>query len=66
MKEIVYENKEGPADRDNLPAYVIVEFSDCIIPEEENLIDEMNLKCVPILVVEDCCDWKCCSIKTIL
>ena len=30
MKEIVYENKEGPADRDSLPAYVIVEFTDCI------------------------------------
>ncbi len=28
VKEIVYENKEGPADRNNLPAYVIVEFSE--------------------------------------
>ena len=65
VKQIVYENKEGPADRNNLPAYVIVEFSECEIPEEENLIDGRNSKCVPIPVVEDRCDKKCCSIKTI-
>ena len=65
VKEIVYENKEGPANRNNLPAYVFVEFSECEIPEEENLIDGMNSKCVPIPVVEDRCDKKCCSIRTI-
>ena len=26
VKEIVYENKEGTADKDSLPAYVIIEF----------------------------------------
>ena len=56
VKEIVYENKEGPANRNNLPVYVIVEFSECEIPEEENLIHEMNSKYVPILVVEDRCE----------
>ena len=65
VKEIVYENKEGPADRDSLPAYVIVQFTDYIIQEEDNLIHEMNSKCVPTQVAEDRCDRKCCSIKTI-
>ena len=65
VKEIVYKSTSGPANKDELPVYVIVDFPSCTIPLEDALVPNMPPTCVPVPVVMDQCEKKCCSVKTI-
>ena len=65
VKEIVYKSTSGPANKDDLPVYVIVDFPSCTIPQEDALVPNMPPTCVPVPVVMDQCEKKCCSVKTI-
>ena len=47
VKEIVYKSKEGPSNKEELPAYSIADFSATTIPSED---------AVPIPVVTDRCE----------
>ena len=55
VKEIVYKSTSGPANKDELPAYVIVDFPSCTIPLEDALVPNMPPTCVPVPVVMDQC-----------
>ena len=65
MKQIVYKTNNGPASKDELPAYVIVDFPSCTIPQEDALVPNMPATCVPVPVVEDQCEKQCFSIRSI-
>jgi ATP-dependent exoDNAse (exonuclease V) alpha subunit len=68
VKKIVYRSREGPCGRNGPhehPAYVIVDFPDCTIPEDEKLIDDMPRTCVPVATVTLRCENNCCSATTI-
>jgi hypothetical protein len=68
VKKIVYASRvglcgaNGPREH---PAYVIVNFPDCMIPEEEKLIDNMPQTCGPVAPVTLHCEKGCCSATTI-
>ena len=65
VKEIVYKSKEGPSNKEEQPAYIIVDFKDAIIPGADALITGMTSTCVPIPVVTVRCEKNCCSVTTI-
>ena len=61
--DIRFRSKEGPSD-DNGGAYCIVDIPLSTIPANEALIPGMSSKWVPIPVVTNRCERKCCSITT--
>ncbi len=68
VREIVYESKEGPNGSSfELPIYMVVEFTHCTIGSDVNgqCFEDKPLTWIPIPVVKDHCDKKCCSIETI-
>ena len=62
--DIVYADSTGPANRDSLPLYVVVDFPECTISAEEAW-DPDHPTWVPIPVYEGRCEKKCCSMKII-
>ena len=48
VKEIVYENSIGPTSSINLPAYIIVDFPKCTVPEVRKLLPNKPRTFVPI------------------
>jgi hypothetical protein len=68
VKKIVYASREGSRGANGPrehPAYVIVHFPDCMIPEVEKFIDDMPQTCVLVAPVTLCCEKGCCSAITI-
>ena len=65
VKDIVYEQEEGPRGN-HLPAYIVVDFPKCLIPNDEKKwrLQESHTN-VPIPIVTDMCEKKCCQIATI-
>ena len=52
IKEIIYENGNGPNYQDiSLPAYTIVEFNNCTIPDNMKCFDDKPKTYIPIPVV---------------
>jgi hypothetical protein len=65
IREIVYGSNNGLVNDNELPSYVIVEFPNSKIPEEDCLIPGKPATMVPIPVVIDRCQKRCCSITTV-
>lgn len=68
VKDIVYENKEGPGrSLSELPLYVVVEFPLCNIGSDANghCFPDKPATWIPIPVVTALCEKKCCTIQTI-
>jgi hypothetical protein len=63
--DIVYENPDGPNDRESLPAYVIVDFPDAAIPEADKMFANHPHTCIPIEPFTSRCERNCCSCTTI-
>lgn len=65
VQAIVYKNKEGPREKGALPAYVVVDFPSCTIPNEKKLIYDKPRTFVPVPVNCFNCERFCCSAETI-
>jgi hypothetical protein len=64
VKEIVYANSDGPRGPNGPrqhPAYVVVDFPDCKIPEEKKLIPGKPRTYVPVPPKTLRCEKGCCS-----
>lgn len=68
VRQIVYEFPEGPRGPNGPkthPLYVVVDFPDCTIDEEDKLIENMPRTCIPVPVVTQRCEKQCCSATSI-
>ena len=66
VRKIVYKETAGPHDNTKPhPAYIIVEFRNVVIPEEKKAFPNLPSNCVPIPVVTETCEKRCCSMSTI-
>ena len=65
VQNIIYKNKQGPHQSGSLPAYVIVNFPECQIPENDKCFENYPRSCVPIPVDEFKCELFCCSATTV-
>ena len=66
VKKIVFDSPNGPYSGVNKhPSYVIVEFKNVSIPEEKKAFPNYPANWVPIPVVTEHCEKRCCSITTI-
>ena len=66
VRKIVYKDKTGPYNsNNNLPEYVIVEFKNVNIPENNKPFSNFPNNWIPIPMVTEFCEKKCCSVKTI-
>lgn len=63
IESVVYENADGPNSSD-LPVFVMVDFPDVVIPEEDQY-DPDNPTAIPIPLVTVRCENNCCSMTTI-
>ena len=63
VREIVYKNKNGPAERGSLPEYVVVEFPNSKIPESEKLIKGKPSTYIPVPVEVGRCEKGCCLVR---
>ena len=64
IREIIYENQEGPREEGALPLYVVVEFPDSEMPIDLAW-NKDNPKLVAIPALEIRCEKRCCSQQTI-
>jgi hypothetical protein len=62
--DIVYEHAEGPRTKGALPLYVVVDFPHCRIPEDMAW-DQSHPTYVPIPVIRQSCEKKCCYVETL-
>jgi hypothetical protein len=61
---VVYKDAEGPRGPEGFkmhPAYVVVDFPDCKIPEEDRIMSGWPRTYVPIVPCHDRCEHKCCA-----
>jgi hypothetical protein len=63
--KIVYRNAAGPRESGALPLYVIVDFPDADIAEEDKFFPDLPRTCIPIEPVTLRCEKKCCSVTTV-
>ena len=49
-----------------MPAYVIVNFPQCNIPEEDKQFDNLDRSCVAIVLEKYRCEKGCCTITYML
>ena len=62
VKDLCFSNPEGTPD-DNM--YVVVDFSESTIPDEQKVITDMPSTYVPIPLVTRRCERNCCSMTAI-
>ena len=65
VRDIVYKDHSGPNNEEALPEYVIVDFPESTIPEEEKSLPNLPRTFVPVPVVDIRCEKKCCSMSMI-
>jgi len=74
VKHLCYMHANGPhpnqdeydhGDYDNQLQYAIVEFPDCQIPENSKFFDDLPRTYIPIPIVEERCEKKCCSVRAL-
>jgi ATP-dependent exoDNAse (exonuclease V) alpha subunit len=58
VKELSFSNPEGTPDE---KMYVVVDFPDSTVPDEQKLIPDKPASYVPIPLVTRRCEKKCCS-----
>ena len=56
VRDIVYKDHSGPNNEEALPEYVIVDFPESTIPEEEKLLPNLPRTFVPVPVVDIRCE----------
>jgi hypothetical protein len=65
IKAVMYKDAEGPHGPDGFkthPAYAVVDFPDCKIPEEDKIMPGWPSTYVPIVQCHDRCEHKCCAV----
>ena len=62
--DIVYDRPEGPGADSKMPSFVVVDFPQCLVPEDEQQFPN-NPTYVSIPADTSRCDAKCCSITMI-
>jgi hypothetical protein len=62
--KIVYQNAAGPHESGALPLYVVLNFPDADIAEEDKFFPDLPRTCIPIEPVTLRCEKKCCSAVT--
>jgi len=66
VKDIIYENANGPVDSAALPAFVVVYFPQADIPEDRKFHPHLHRNCVAVPVLHERCErCKRCTLKTI-
>ena len=65
VKKIVYKSKEGPRNRNNLPAYVLVDFPATKIPRNDKCSMEYPSTTFSVAPHTFLCEKKCCSMTTL-
>ena len=65
VKDICFRYPEGDRKSGDDMVYVVVDFTDCTIPDHQKLIPNKPRTWVPIPMVQRRCERKCCSMKTI-
>ena len=66
VRKIVYKNSDGPkCENKPLPSYVVVEFKNVKVPETKKAFPNHPANWIPIPIVTEHCEKKCCSITTI-
>ena len=66
VRKIVYDEQRGPhSSPQKLPSYVVVEFRNVSIDDQSKAFPDYPPTCIPIPVVTEQCEKKCCSITTI-
>ena len=67
--DICYKTELGPYAQgegvDNKIQYVIVDFPDSTIPESDKFFPDLPRTCIPIPMVEERCERKCCSVQAL-
>jgi hypothetical protein len=65
IKAVVYKDAEGPRGPEGFkmhPAYVVVDFPDCKIPEEDQIMPGWPRTYVPIVPCHNICEHKYCAV----
>lgn len=67
VKQLCYKHANGscPDDNDDELQYVIVDFPDCLISENSKFFEDLPRTYIPIPIVEEMCEEKCCSVRAL-
>jgi hypothetical protein len=67
VKQLCYKHANGPYpdDNDDELQYAIVDFPDCQIPEISKFFEDLPRTYIPIPIVEEMCEVKCCSARAL-
>ena len=66
VRKIVYKEVAGPHDdMKPHPAYIIVQFKNVTIPEEKKAFPNLPSNCIPIPVITEHCEKRCCTMTTV-
>ena len=74
VKYLCYKHQSGPhpdiheindEEHDSNLQYVIVDFPESDIPDEDKFFPDLPSTCVPIPIVEEMCEKKCCSVRAL-
>ena len=63
--DIVYKDEEGPRSEGALPAYIVVDFPQCLIEDGKGWKKQDACKNVPIPTIVELCKKHCCGIETV-
>ena len=58
-------NGPYPDDNDDELQYAIVDFPDCQISESSKFFEDLPRTYIPIPIVEEMCEEKCCSVRAL-
>ncbi len=66
-QQLCYKHANGPYpdDNDDELQYAIVDFPDCQIPEISKFFEDLPRTYIPIPIVEELCEEKCCSVRAL-
>ena len=67
VKQLCYKHANGPYpdDNDDELQYAIVDFPDYQIPEISKFFEDLPRTYIPIPIVEEMCEEKCCSARAL-
>lgn len=67
VKQLCYKHANGscPDDNDDELQCVIVHFPDCLISENSKFFEDLPRTYIPIPIVEEMCEEKCCSVRAL-
>ena len=65
VKVIIYESPNGPADKNALAKYFIVDFKQSTLSADKTMIKGAPSTCIAVPVVTNRCKKNCCSVSEI-